>query len=81
MTDTNCRWCGDESHDRYCAYHEPGDSRLFEAQFVGRRKGAQGITYPITAQVRSDTQERAVFRVYEDFEHITSLVFKELTEA
>ena len=78
-----CRWCSHigNTHKGYCIKHYPGEGRSWKAMFVGRRKDAEGMTYPINAVVKSSTRDRAVYRVYEDFEHISSLTFKEVTNA
>ena len=48
-------------------------ARLPQATFVGRKKGAIGIFYPITTTVEGDNVEQATLNLYERFEHVHKL--------
>lgn len=38
--------------------------------FIGRKKGAIGITYPITETVEAEDEEKARLKLYEKYDHI-----------
>lgn len=48
---------------------------LYKIQFVGRRIGAIGITYVHTVTVEAETQEQAISKLYETYDHISAIIF------
>lgn len=50
----------------------------YEVQFYGRRIGALGVTYPITAVVDAATEDAARLQLYETYEHILTPVYREV---
>jgi hypothetical protein len=43
------------------------------ASFVGRKRNAIGIFYPITTEVEGETPEQAELNLYQRFDHISRL--------
>lgn len=39
--------------------------------FVGRKNGALGITYPITAEREGETYDKAMLALFDEYEHIS----------
>lgn len=52
----------------------------YRATFTGRKLGAIGIFYSITAEVEGETEEQARLNLYERFEHIHGLKLAQLEE-
>jgi len=52
--------------------------KTYEIRFTGRKVGAIGIFYPITAQVFADDAQAALMALYGRFEHITGAELKEI---
>lgn len=47
--------------------------KTYRAVFQGRAKGALGIFYPMSTEVTAENEEAARLRLYDRFEHISSL--------
>lgn len=45
----------------------------YQATFIGRLSGSQGISCEITAEVQGDNEEEARLRLYDHYEHIMKL--------
>lgn len=52
--------------------------RKFAAQFIGRKVGAIGITYPIRTTVAGETREAAQNNLYDRYDHISELELVEI---
>lgn len=48
------------------------------ATFKGRKVGAIGITYYITASCEGDTKEAAILDLYKRYDHISQLTLTEV---
>lgn len=57
---------------------EPTKIKTYEIRFTGRKKGAIGVFYPITAQVFAVNTDAAVLALYERFEHVQNPQAKEI---
>jgi len=42
----------------------------WEIKFIGRQVNADGITYPMSAVVQAENQDKAILALYEWFDHI-----------
>jgi hypothetical protein len=47
--------------------------KRFTVKFIGRLKGAIGVTFPINAQVTAQEESEVRDKLYESYEHITRL--------
>ena len=47
--------------------------KTYKFTFKGREIGAIGIFYSLSNTTQADTAENAVYKLYENFEHITDL--------
>jgi len=53
----------------------------FTFRFVGRQRGAIGITYTQTATTQAEQEADARLKLYDHYEHITSCVLVKKTDA
>ena len=42
----------------------------YSVEFIGRKKNAIGITYPIQTYVEAENKEEANLKLYDNFDHI-----------
>jgi len=47
--------------------------KIFKLSFIGRLKGAIGITYKIHETVKAENLEAAKLKLYDKYEHITQI--------
>lgn len=52
----------------------------YQANFYGRKNGAIGITFPISAIVEGENKEKAEIALYKEWEHISRLTLTEIEE-
>ena len=54
--------------------------KTYRATFTGRKVNATGITYKIETTVRATSKDKARIRLYDRFEHISSLTLEDITD-
>jgi translation initiation factor IF-3 len=52
--------------------------KIYKVKFTGRRIGAIGIFYRFSLKVKAENEEQATLKLYEKYEHIQQLEFKEV---
>ena len=52
----------------------------FNIQFVGRKAGALGICYPISALREGANEEEAISNLYDEYEHVKVISIKAVPE-
>jgi hypothetical protein len=52
--------------------------KTYASSFIGRTKGALGLTYPCTATVQAKDEKEALVKLYDTHEHIFGAKFKEV---
>jgi len=46
---------------------------VYQIRFIGRKLGAIGIVYEISEHVEAESQDQAIMKLYDKYEHIRIL--------
>lgn len=52
----------------------------YQISFIGRTKGALGITYRIVDTVQAEDEKKAILALYDKYEHIALPVITEVSK-